>query len=391
MKISAISYLFLIPFLIPVFLCRCTNAPKSPKTSDSTKVGATVATCENAGGRAAVLSNGANSDLPAEKVTETNSSRKSVSNEMVLIPEGTYLMGASDEQWRLPRELPRHKVHVKSFYMDPHEVTNAQFEKFVDATGYSTIAEKPIDWEELKKQVPPGTPKTTRMKPCKRDRWFLLLLKCSKSEAIIRSGGDFVKGADWKHPNGPESSIEGKDNYPVVQVAYKDAVAYAKWAGKRLPTEAEWEWAARGGLDNKTYPWGNEYIETSPARANYWTGNFPIKILNRMVFIMPHAVETFQPNGYGLYDMAGNVWEMCTDWYDPEYYKTFDPQKVADNPKGPTKSNDPMEPYDPKHVIRGGSFLCNDSYCSSYRVSARMPTSEDTGMNHMGFRCVKDL
>lgn len=392
MKISLSYHLFLTGFLISLLICSCGNNPTPEKSSDidSTKVGTTAASCEKVGGRAAVLSGGAISDIPTEPVSEADSSQKLVSNEMVLIPEGTYMMGASDDKWRLPRELPQHKVYVKGLYMDPHEVTNAQFEKFVKATGYITIAEKPIDWEELKNQVPPGTPKPPD-EALEAGSMVFVAPESVQNLSDYSQWWRFVKGADWKHPNGPQSSITGKDNYPVVQVAYQDALAYAKWAGKRLPTEAEWEWAARGGLDNKMYPWGDTYIESSPARANYWTGTFPIKNTESDGFYYSAPVESFQPNGYGLYDMAGNVWEFCTDWYDPDYYATFDVNKVANNPKGPAESHDPMDPYDPKRVIRGGSFLCNDSYCSSYRVSARMPTAQDTGMNHTGFRCVKDV
>lgn len=392
MKIPISSKLLLISFLIPVFICSCSNDPKSQNStkSDDPKAGTNPATCEVVGGRAAVLSGGSNSDIPAEMVSGTDSTQKPVSNEMVLIPEGTYMMGASDDKWRLPRELPQHKVRVKSFYMDPHEVTNAQFEKFIEATGYITIAEKPIDWEDLKNQVPPGTPK-----PADEDlepgSMVFVAPPSVQNLSDYSQWWRFVKGAGWRHPNGPQSSITGKDNYPVVQVAYYDALAYAKWAGKRLPTEAEWEWAARGGLDNKIYPWGDTDIESSPARANYWTGTFPTENTESDGFYYAAPVESFQPNGFGIYDMAGNVWEFCTDWYDPDYYATFDANEITNNPKGPAKSHDPMDPYDPKRVVRGGSFLCNDSYCSSYRVSARMPTAQDTGMNHTGFRCVKDL
>lgn len=339
--------------------CTSNSGGGKATTGNSKKAGDSAATCEKIRGRAAILSGTDNSEIPVETISIKDTTAKPINNEMVLIPEGTYMMGASDKKWRLPRELPQHKVHVKSFYMDAHEVTNAQFKAFVDATGYVTVAERPIDWEELKKQVPPGTPKPSgdALKP--GSMVFV-------APARIQNLNDFsqwwhwVKGADWKHPSGPQSSIEGKDNFPVVQVAYKDALAYAKWAGKRLPTEAEWEWAARGGLENKMYPWGDEYIETKPARANYWTGTFPTENTESDGFYYAAPVESFDANGYGLYDMAGNVWEICADWYDPDYYATFNPDKIADNPKGPSKSKDPMNPFDPKRVVRGGSFLCND-------------------------------
>jgi formylglycine-generating enzyme required for sulfatase activity len=270
--------------------------------------------------------------------------------------------------------------------MDATEVTNVQFKRFVKATGYITTAEKVPDWEEMKKQLPPGA--------AKPDDSLLVaasLVFVPTAHPVPLTDASqwwaWTKGANWQHPQGPGSSIEGKDNVPVVQVSWYDAMAYCKWSGKRLPTEAEWEWAARGGKQNEKYPWGNEDIETGRPRANTWQGNFPNHNLNRDGFAGLAPVSSFSPNGYGLYDMAGNVWEWCNDWYAAGYYETIR-TALSVNPAGPLQSYDPMEPGVPKKVVRGGSFLCNASYCKGYRVSSRMKTSPDTGLEHTGFRCV---
>lgn len=307
---------------------------------------------------------------------------------MVWIKGGTYSMGA-DSKEAADDEYPKHKVAVKGFWMDATEVTNDEFAKFVKATGYVTTAERKPDWNELKKQVPPGTPKP--------DESLLvaasLVFKAPAGEVALNDYSqwwDWAQGADWRHPHGPGSNISGKGNYPVTHISWLDAAAYCKWAGKRLPTEAEWEWAARGGLENKIYPWGNEYVDDGSVKANTWQGSFPNKNTLRDKFFYAGPTKSFKPNGYGLYDMAGNVWEWCADYYRNDYYKTAVSASITTNPKGPATSYDPQEPYAKKRVIRGGSFLCNDSYCSGYRVSRRMKSTEDSGMEHLGFRCVKD-
>lgn len=307
---------------------------------------------------------------------------------MVLVPGGVFDMGGDNDQ-AVQDEYPKHPVAVDSFYMDVTEVTNAQFKKFVDATGYITTAEKKPDWEELKRSVPSGTPKP----PDSVLVAASLVFKPSSGPVDLNNASQWwswVAGANWKHPEGPASSIAGKENYPVVHISWFDAMAYCKWAGKRLPTEAEWEYAARGGLINQIYPWGNEPINAGAPKTNSWEGKFPYLNEQKDGFVKTAPVKRYNCNRYGLFDMAGNVWEWCSDWYDYQYYQTLT-GKTTTNPKGPAKSYDPDEPNAQKRSLRGGSFLCNDSYCSGYRVARRMKSSPDTGLEHTGFRCVKDL
>ena len=307
---------------------------------------------------------------------------------MVQIPAGTFMMGGDNSQ-ASEDEYPKHKVQIDAFLIDATEVTNAQFKKFINATGYITIAEKKPSWEDLKKTVPAGTPKP----PDSVLVAASLVFKQTSQEVNLNDYSQWwswVKGADWKHPQGPESNIDGKDNYPVVQVSWFDAVAYCKWAGKRLPTEAEWEWAARGGLINNIYPWGNEGVNTGVPKANTWEGKFPYLNEQKDGFLKVAPVKSFKPNGYGLYDMAGNVWEWCNDWFNAGYYKSI-ANITSVNPQGSSKSYDPQEPYAQKRSLRGGSFLCNDAYCSGYRNARRMKSSPDTGLEHTGFRCVKSI
>lgn len=298
------------------------------------------------------------------------------------------MMGADNKQ-AAEDEYPKHKVTVAGFWIDATEVTNAQFAQFVKATGYITTAEKKPDWNELKKQLPPGTPKPD-------DKLLVpasLVFTSPKQPVDLNDYGQWwawKPGANWKHPHGAGSDLKGKANYPVVQVSWYDAQAYCKWAGKRLPSEAEWEWAARGGLSNNIYPWGNEGVDKGKPKANTWQGTFPNKNLLTDKFYFTAPVKSFAANGYGLYDMAGNVWEWCNDLYNNKYYSTINQQAGVSNPKGPLTSFDPEEPNAKKRVIRGGSFLCNDSYCSGYRVARRMKSTEDSGMEHLGFRCVQD-
>lgn len=307
---------------------------------------------------------------------------------MVWIPGGIYTVGSEDKHAK-KTEGPSHEVEVDGFWMDETEVTNAQFRKFVEATGYVTIAERPVDWEEIKVQLPPGTPKPadSLLQPGS------LVFQPNPAANLydISQWWAWVNGANWRHPYGPDSDIEGKDDYPVVHIAYADAVAYADWAGKRLPTEAEWEVASRGGEVARPFAWGNELSPMGEYQANYFQGTFPNGNSALDGFEKSAPVKSYQPNEYGLYDMIGNVWEWTSDWYRPD---THIKNKQAGlkgciNPNGPSQSFDPQEPLVPKRVTKGGSFLCSEQYCSNYRPSARMATAYDSGQEHLGFRCVK--
>ncbi len=303
----------------------------------------------------------------------------------------------SNAPYAFANEKPAHRVSLTPFYLDIHAVTNADFAKFVEATGYKTIAERPVDWSEIKKQVPPGTPKPPDevLKPGS------LVFKPTDGPVDLRemsSWWHWTNGADWQHPEGPGSSIKGRENHPVVHIAWDDAVAYAKWAGKRLPTEAEWEFAARGGLDGARYAWGDSEKKNGKFMLNRWTGNFPY--LNNLNdgFSGSSPVWAFPANGYGLFDMAGNVWNWCSDIYSGDaFHSRAEEGCLCSNPKGPfatsTIPGDPSPPTVPgnlQRVIKGGSFLCHPDYCESYRPSARRGSPPDTSTSHIGFRCAMD-
>ncbi len=309
--------------------------------------------------------------------------------DMAYIPGGEFSMGAvnpigmqegGDQPMKDAR--PVHRVYVDGFFMDTHEVTNAEFAAFVKATGYKTVAEK----KPTKEEFPDAPPENLVAGS--------VVFTPTQVEDLHNylQWWRYVPGADWKHPEGPGSNISGKDNYPVVQVAWEDAKAYATWAHKRLPTEAEWEFAARGGLSGSLYAWGNEYKPNGKYMANTFQGKFPSNDDGSDGFAGLAPIKQYPPNGYGLYDIAGNAWEWCNDWYDPSYYQSLPAGTVVRNPQGPSApGDDPDEPGQKKKVQRGGSFLCTDQYCTRYMVGTRGKGEYRSASNHIGFRCVKDI
>jgi len=306
---------------------------------------------------------------------------------MVWIPGGRYEMG-TESIYGWPEEKPAHAVQVDGFWMDTTEVTNAQFQEFVQATGYVTTAEKVPTLEEIMAQVPPGTPPP--------DPGLLVagsvVFVAPDHQVDLNDYSQWwqwTPGANWKHPEGPESHLQGRENHPVVHVSWDDATAYARWAGKRLPSEAEWECAARGGLASQDFVWGDELPNDEFLPANLWQGEFPTQNSARDGYLRTSPVKSYAVNKYGLYDMAGNVWEWCADWYGREIHQSMCGQEVCINPRGPVRTSDPTQPHATLRVQKGGSFLCHESYCMRYRPSARQGCSPDTGMSHVGFRCVK--
>ena len=307
---------------------------------------------------------------------------------MAWIPGGEFSMGAQDppaqDQVGMQATLdsrPVHRVYVDGFWMDKTDVTNGEFAKFVKATGYITVAERKPRAEDF-----PGAPPENLVAGS-------VVFSPPDHEVPLNDHYQwwaYIHGANWRHPQGPASGIQGKADYPVVQIAYQDASAYATWAGKRLPTEAEWEFAARGGLTGQPFVWGDEFRPHGVWMANTFQGHFPDKDTGEDKFIGVTAVGRFPANGYGLYDMAGNVWQWTSDWYRADYYQQLAGEGgIARNPRGPESSYDPAEPTEPKKTQRGGSFLCTDQYCSRYMVGTRGKGEVSTGTNHLGFRCVK--
>ena len=314
----------------------------------------------------------AEASVPAESAT-----LKNVPAGMVWIPGGRFWMGTN----HMEDAQPVHQVQVKGFWMDRTDVTNEEFAGFVTATNHVTIAERPLDPKEFPNLAPDElTPGSAVFTPPKR------AVPLDRPLAWWR----FVRGANWRHPEGPNSDLRGKAKYPVVQIAWPDAVAYATWAGKRLPTEAEWEFAARGGRDRQDYPWGNELTPNGKWMANTFQGHFPDHNTAEDGYAGIAPVASFPPNDYGLYDMSGNVWQWVSDWYRPDYYAQLASHEVAIDPHGPGDSFDPQEPGVSKRVQKGGSFLCTDQYCSRYMPGARGKGDPETGTNHLGFRCVRE-
>ncbi len=307
---------------------------------------------------------------------------------MVWIPANETNMGTNDPKSQA-NERPTHRVKVAGFWMDEHPVTNAEFQKFVTATGYVTTAEQKPEWEQLQKQLPPNVPKP--------DDSLLVpgsLVFTPPNHAVplnnLQGWWSWVKGANWQHPEGQGSDLKGRENHPVVHISWEDANAYAKWMGKRLPTEAEWEYAARGGLENKRFPWGDEFMPNGKHMANTFQGNFPHHAVPEDGYAGTSPVKSYPANGYGLYDMVGNVWEWTGDWYRATLHQEQAKKGLCQNANGPEACYDPEDPYAPKRVIKGGSFLCNVAYCESYRPSARRGQTVDTGTSHIGFRLVKN-
>lgn len=306
---------------------------------------------------------------------------------MAWIPGGVFTMGTNEHD-AYAAEKPAVQVEVKGFWMDTHEVTNAEYALFVKSTGYITVAERKPEWEELKKQLPPGTPKPDESILVPGSMVFTPPPYPVPTDDISL-WWSWVNGANWKNPTGPESSLEGKENHPVVHIAFEDAEAYAKWAGKRLPTEFEWEFAARGGAEGKRFAWGDELTPNGQYLANTFQGVFPHQNEGKDGFLGSSPVGNFAPNPFGLYDMIGNVWELTSDWYDALKYARI----AGQAPKldaGMNPCYNPDNPYAMERVIKGGSFLCAANYCVNYRPSARQGTSYDSGTSNVGFRLVKD-
>jgi formylglycine-generating enzyme required for sulfatase activity len=318
---------------------------------------------------------------------------------MVSLPGGSFVMGTDSPPHRHDDESPAREVLMAPFWIDATEVTNDQFAAFVEATGYVTTAERPILREDLEGMVPEEVldtipeeglePSSVCLNP-NFDRRLAAYIGLTPRVTPVTAGvWNIEPGANWRHPLGPESNLEGKGDHPVVHVSWDDAAAYAAWAGKRLPTEAQWEYAARGGAADREYPWGDALTPEGPDgrtvhRANVYQGRFPFGDEAADGFAGTAPVKAFPPNDWGLYAVSGNVWEWCRDWYRPDYY-----QHAPDvNPPGPPSSVDPAEPNVPKRVQRGGSFMCNENYCTGYRVASRMKGDPGTGSFHCGFRCV---
>jgi formylglycine-generating enzyme len=311
------------------------------------------------------------------QATHTGSDNQSAVEGMIWIPGGTFQMGSNDHY---PEEQPVHPETVSGFWIEKHAVTNEQFARFVEATKYMTLAERPAKAEDY-----PGA-KPDMLQPAS------VVFRKPSARVDLRNHFNwwtYVRGANWRHPEGPESTIEGREQHPVVHIAYEDATTYAEWVGKQIPTEVEWEFAARGGLDGATYAWGNEFTPNSKYMANTWQGEFPWRNLRSDGYEGTAPVGQYPPNGYGLFDMIGNVWEWTTDWYTSRHFpKACCGGVVAKSSR--EDSYDPQMPeiHIPRRVIKGGSFLCSPNYCRRYRPAARMAQPIDTSACHLGLRLI---
>lgn len=378
------KYLNILLFF--VLFNSCKNTEEGKKVIDNAAVlcsnGLTVADSS------LYMTNGGSEFQPTIE-NNINVSALSIPKDMVLIKGGEFSMGGINPvglsgggHEAMEDARPIHRVRLKPFLMDITEVTNAQFAAFVKATGYKTVAERKPTKEEFP-TVPEAdlvagsivfTPPTNEVSLDNILQWWT-----------------YQKGVNWQHPEGADTDLKGKEDYPVVHIAWEDAAAYAKWAGKRLPTEAEWEFAARGGSSGNIYAWGNSLKKEGKWQGNTFQGKFPSSNATEDGFSGIAPIKKYAPNAYGLYDMSGNVWEWCSDWYRPDYYELLKKQGIVDNPQGPKDSYDPFEPGLAKRVQRGGSFLCTDQYCTRYMVGTRGKGEYNSASNHLGFRCVKDI
>src|SRR3984957_13118514 len=365
--------------ILLLVLCFCGIAQnRSARSQNSAVIASNPAQCDRGVSRH-VLQPAALVETAGVLDTSRSATANDAPPGMVWIRGGRFWMGTD----HMEDAQPVHQVEVKGFWIDRTNVTNEEFARFVKATGYVTIAERPLDPKEFPNLAsdelaagsvvftPPPNP-----------------ISLDNPLAWWR----FVRGANWRHPDGPNSDLRGKENYPVVHIAWSDATAYTKWAGKRLPTEAEWEFAARGGLDRQNYVWGNELKPNGKWKANTFQGHFPDRNTSEDGFAGISPVASFEANGYGLYDMSGNVWQWVSDWYRPDYYAQLSRDgSLATNPAGPPDSFDPQEPGVRKRVQKGGSFLCTDQYCERYMPGARGKGDPETGTNLSVFAaCARD-
>lgn len=356
--------------------CSCTPNTRATSTSGRPKIAPSHEGFDSSHARRSVKGRSVISAVALQKTPKG----------MKWILGGEFIMGTDDRD-SYPNERPSHRVRVDGFWMDETPVTNAQFAGFVQATGYQTTAERPVDWNELKKQLPPGTPKPADEM---LQSGSLVFTPPDHPVPLRNLAGwwTWTPGANWRFPEGPGSTNVDRADHPVVHVSWEDAVAFAKWAGKRLPTEAEWEYAARGGHSRTRFLWGDEFLPDGKFMANTFAGKFPFENTAEDGFAGTSPVNSFPPNGYGLFDMAGNTWEWTGDRYRFDRHQRLAREGLVENPMSPLRTFDPADPRSERRVIKGGSFLCHVDYCESYRPTARRGTPFDTGSSHVSFRCI---